>query len=258
MKIISSISGGLSSAVCTQRAIDRYGKENVICWFADTNWEDEDLYRFKDECLEKWGCEYIEYKDGRNPLEVSHDEHVIPNNSLAPCTFRLKIDPFKKFILDYPKPVTVVLGLGWEEQHRMVNPKKRYEEIEGVTVEFPLMWKPLEFLPYYQVVKNWGIEPPRLYKMGFGHNNCGGRCVKQGQSDWKRLKLNFPERFEGCKEWENSMRENETNANYAFLKVVRNGERFPLPLEEAEKMWNDKEENKPNELEDMFGCYCGF
>src|SRR5262249_38144071 len=37
----------------------------------------------------------------------------------------------------------------------------------------PLMWKPWELRPYQDVIREeWGIEPPRLYAMGFPHNNC--------------------------------------------------------------------------------------
>jgi len=259
--IVSSFSGGLASAISTERAIVRYDRDQVAVWFSDTSWEDDDLYRFRDECLKRWNIQYIEYREGRNPLEVSRDEHVIPNNFLAPCTFRLKIDPFTKFLQECAKPVTVALGLGWEEQHRMITPKKRYEAIEGVTVDYPLMWRPLEFRSYYQIVKDdWKIEPPRLYKMGFSHNNCGGRCVKQGQGDWRKLKINFPERFIKCRDWESDMRTNPVNSNYAFLKTKQGGETHPLPLTEIEKSWLDIPCGNifPNETEDMYGCFCGF
>jgi hypothetical protein len=40
-----------------------------------------------------------------------------------------------------------------------------------------------------------GIEPPRLYKMGFPHNNCGGFCVKAGQAQFAQLLKQLPERY---------------------------------------------------------------
>ena len=49
MKHIVSLSGGTASAIAGDRVINRYGKENVILWFADTSWEDEDLYRFLED-----------------------------------------------------------------------------------------------------------------------------------------------------------------------------------------------------------------
>lgn len=47
MRYIVSLSGGTASAVAAERAIVRYGRRNVLLWFADTAWEDEDLYRSK-------------------------------------------------------------------------------------------------------------------------------------------------------------------------------------------------------------------
>tara|TARA_R110000824_G_scaffold82277_6_gene206293 strand:- start:505 stop:657 length:153 start_codon:yes stop_codon:yes gene_type:complete len=46
MNHIVSLSGGISSAVAANRVIERYDKDKVTLWFADTLWEDQDLYRF--------------------------------------------------------------------------------------------------------------------------------------------------------------------------------------------------------------------
>jgi hypothetical protein len=32
-----------------------------------------------------------------------------------------------------------------------------------------------------------GVSQPRLYDMGFAHNNCGGFCVKAGQFQFRQL-----------------------------------------------------------------------
>ncbi len=56
----------------------------------------------------------------------------------------------------------------------------------GVKTAFPLICdRSLRGISYGDFAKNFGIEPPRLYKMGFKHNNCGGACVKAGISQWK-------------------------------------------------------------------------
>jgi hypothetical protein len=81
-------------------------------------------------------------------------------------------------------------------------PGKAYEAL-GYQVDYPLMWKPWKLRPYQDVIREeWGIEPPRLYAMGFPHNNCGGRCIKQGVREWLRLRYHFPERFEAMKQLE--------------------------------------------------------
>jgi len=44
-------------------------------------------------------------------------------------------------------------------------------------------------------LKREGIAPPRLYAMGFAHNNCGGFCVKAGQGHFATLLRELPERY---------------------------------------------------------------
>ena len=52
-KVICWWSGGITSAVACKLAIDLFGKENCMVIMIDTNNEDEDTYRFKNDC-EKW------------------------------------------------------------------------------------------------------------------------------------------------------------------------------------------------------------
>lgn len=196
MKHIVSLSGGVSSAMACDRVVQRYGRENVIIWFADTLWEDMDLYRFLDDCMIRWGGEMIRHIDGRNPLQVAEEKLIIPNGFRAPCSLELKIRPFRRFLRKQKKPLTIHFGLDWTEMHRFAAPKKNYESIKGVTVDFPLMWEPLETKNYFDTIENdWGIKTPQLYKYGFSHNNCGGRCVKQGIKEWNRLRVTHPDRF---------------------------------------------------------------
>lgn len=257
MKYVASLSGGVASAVATDRAITRYGRENVVIWFADTNWEDDDLYRFLYDCLGRWGGELALYRDGRTPLEVAEDKSIIPNQKIAPCSFALKVAPFKAYIEAQPKPLTVLLGLDWKETHRMDAPRRNYEAIEGVTVDYPLEWKPIEFRPYQEVVRAWGIEPPRLYRMGFPHNNCGGRCVKQGVREWQRLALNFPERFAEVRDWEQAQRaKGGARATYAIARDFKGGDVKPLTLAEIEQRAQPPDDGESQD--DMFSCMCSY
>ena len=70
MQHIVSLSGGTASAVAADRVLTRYGPENTTLWFADTSWEDEDLYRFLEDLEAYWKVTIVRYKDGRTPLEV--------------------------------------------------------------------------------------------------------------------------------------------------------------------------------------------
>ena len=257
MKHIVSLSGGSASAVAADRVIERYGSDDVTLWFADTLWEDEELYRFLHDLEARWQKEIVVYTDGRTPLEVCEDKKLIPNSLAAPCSHELKQKPFRSYIEDLPKPLTVHLGLSWDEQHRMAKPKEIYEEIDGVTVDFPLMWKPLPYMSYTLTIEEWGIDPPRLYKMGFPHNNCGGRCVRQGISEWVRLWRVMPELFQEVSDWEQNQRAiGGPRANRTIQRDRQGGESTPLTLEEI------KERQDTGQLEmfpgDSFGCFCEY
>ena len=259
MHHIVSLSGGSASAVAADRVINRYGLENTILWFADTLWEDEDLYRFLEDLEMRWEKKIIRNTDGRNPLQVAEDRKLIPSSYAAPCSYYLKQLPFRKFLQKHAKPITVHLGLDFTEEHRHAKPKEIYEQMEGVSVDFPLMWEPLPYMGYTKTIEEWGIEIPRLYKMGFPHNNCGGRCVRQGASEWIRLSKYFPERFNEVRDWEqanqipDSPRENRT-----IITTTKKGIKSPLLLGDLEK------QNETTQIDmfvtkgDSYGCFCEY
>jgi hypothetical protein len=265
MKYVVSLSGGVASAVAADRAIQRYGKENIILWFADTKWEDDDLHRFMAECSTRWGMKQETYTDGRTPLEVSEKRQLIPNSRIAPCSFVLKVEPFRAFIARIPDAVTVLLGMDWKEMHRMEAPTKAYEAM-GAEVDFPLMWKPYEFRPYQDVVRHdWGIEPPRLYRLGYPHNNCGGRCVKQGVHEWIRTLINFPTRFEEVKLWEQAQQaKGGARENRTICSETIEGKKHPLSLAELERRFlaGDYSESLSTMFEeykdDRISCFCSY
>jgi hypothetical protein len=257
MKRIVSVSGGMQSAVCADRVVHRYGAGAVSCWFADTLVEDADLYRFLADLERRWGVPIHREADGRTPLQVAEDEHIIPNQKIAPCTFRLKIDRFLAYLQGCPKPATVYLGLAWWERHRMETPKRRYEEVPGVTVDYPSLWKPVDYRPPAEVIRSWGIAPPRAYAQGYQHNNCGGACVKQGKGDWLRLLRWKPDLFHQYEAWEQGMRaKGPPFDGYAFCRDETGGEVRPVTLRELREGAEGRLELQPAlfDLDDAEGC----
>lgn len=258
MKHIVSLSGGTASAVAADRVLKRYGEENTTLWFADTSWEDEDLYRFLIDLEAYWGVTIVRYTDGRTPLEVAENQNIIPNQKIAPCSQVLKTRPFKAYIKDLPKPLTVHLGLDFTEMHRATRPKLEYEKLSGVTVDLPLLWEPVAKPPHRYTVEEWGIETPRLYKLGFPHNNCGGRCVRQGIKEWLRLKHTFPDRFTEVADWEQEQRaKGGARADYAIARDQSRGRATALPLYDIPMV---KGEQLPlgTSNEDVFSCFCSY
>lgn len=233
MMHVVSFSTGLSSALTAERVFQRFGAEDVWIVFCDTTVEDEDNYRFQEEIYARWrevyGAQnFVTLRDGRTPLEVAEDRNILPNQRRAPCTYQLKIKPFVQWLREQDEEeITIYIGFDYEEQHRCGPVSENYEKA-GFAVDFPLLWKPIEFRPYPEVCKEeWGLEPPRMYEFGYTHANCGGCCVKQGMGDWARTLIRFPERYERYEAWERWRREDARFEEYAFLRDFRGGDVTP-------------------------------
>lgn len=230
MNHIVSFSTGLSSAITTIRVLDKHPGAKIV--FMDTLFEDDDNYRFMSDFENKFGIEIIKLVEGRTPYEVFTEQHLIPNSFIAPCTHRLKVDIFRKYLLTLEGDITIYIGYDFMELHRCESTTRNYAKL-GYTVDYPLLWKPYEMRKYSDVAnQDWGIKPPRMYALGYTHANCGGRCVKQGKGDWIRTLINFPERYAEIEQWENDMRQNEVNQNYAILKTQLATGSIPITLTE--------------------------
>jgi hypothetical protein len=256
MKHIVSFSTGLSSAITSVRVLEKYPDAELV--FMDTQFEDEDNYRFMDDFENKFGVKITRIIKGRNPYEIYKSENMIPNSRISSCTRKLKIEPFRKYLKAINGEIIIYIGYDYSEVHRCEATTKNYGEL-GYAVDYPLLWKPLEHRRYSDVVRSdWGIEPPRMYQLGYTHANCGGRCVKQGQGDWIRTLINFPPRFHEIEEWERDMRKNDTNKDYAILKHQTPEGTKPLTLEELRTRY-EREHNDPVLFDMESACVvCGI
>lgn len=237
MNHVVSFSSGLSSAVTAQKVIERHPDAYIV--FMDTLVEDEDNYRFMDEWLGLFEpSNFVRLCDGRTPQQVWEDNKIIPNQKIAPCTYELKIKPFRDWLITLDGPSTVYIGFDEQEAHRCKATTKAYEGA-GYGVEYPLIdWKPLPSKSYSLICQDdWKIDPPSMYGQGFTHANCGGDCCKQGMSDWLRQAKHHPARFKNSKDWELAAR--IRCGDYAFLRDQRGGSVTPMTLEELQARWNN-------------------
>lgn len=192
---IVQFSGGIGSWAAAQRVVDEHGTDDVVLLFADTQVEDEDLYRFLDDAAAQLGVPVTVVADGRTPFEVFRDQRFLGNSRLAPCSVHLKVRPCRTWLSRNADPADSVLyiGLDWSEPHREPAITRGWAPW---TVRYP-MCEP----PYLskQDMTDWcaglGVRPPRLYELGFSHNNCGGVCVRGGQRHWAHLLQVFPDRY---------------------------------------------------------------
>lgn len=228
-----SLSGGLGSAIAAERAITKYGREQVALWFADTLVEDPSLYDFLHSLLARWGGKLYWFTDGRTPQQVWDDHKIIPNNLLASCSYALKVKAFRQFIKAMPSLPTVFIGFKPGESRRQCNTLASYAAaIPEVRVEYPLMWEPIESRPLMAVCeRELGIEPPLLYQLGYNYNNCGGCCCRSGVKSLVRTALFFPDRYAELEAWEERARsQGGARANRSIASRQRDGKKQPLTL----------------------------
>ena len=225
-------SGGMSSFFTALKVKERYGANNLKLLFTDTKMEDEDLYRFLKEGAEFIGGDLIWIADGRDPWQVFEDVKFLGNSRIDPCSRILKRELAKKWIAEhYPDPdlVTLHLGMNWDEQHRLDRSKVYWNpySVEGILTEPPALTQQ----GMQEALRELGIAPPRLYAMGFPHNNCGGFCIKAGHAQFRLLLEKMPERYAEAERKEQAMRE-LLGKDVSILKDRRGGTTKPLTLRE--------------------------
>lgn len=145
--------------------------------------------------------------EGRTPWQVFADVRYLGNSRVDPCSRTLKRDVADKWLADHcdPKETTVYVGIDWTEEHRFVgvpdaNPPRlglrERRRRDGWTYEAPMCEAPfITKAMMLDELRRLSIAPPRLYAMGFSHNNCGGFCVKAGLGHFTTLLRAMPDRY---------------------------------------------------------------
>ncbi len=253
MQYIVNLSGGLTSFEALRRTIERYGKANTVAIFADTNSEDPDLYRFLDEQERYFGINIERTKDGRTQWDVMKDEGYITLNGMAPCSNILKRERIEhQLAVTYVKGTyTRVFGYEWTEVHRM-------ERLAAAVAPDPV-WFPLNEPPYVDkchiatFLETIGIAVPRLYELGFDHNNCSALCVKAGQAHWAHVYYMLPERYAYAEAKEEEVRQH-LGKDVSILKDRRGGNVRPLTLRDFRLRLEAGNTNY--DKDDWGGCGC--
>lgn len=274
-----SASGGTGSWATANRVkVLRGSSESIRLVFSDTLIEDGDLYRFlvassadifdvdlpagwdaspsREDCLALArahlpGLTWL--IEGRDVWQVFHDKRYLGNSRIDPCSRILKRELIRGWIeATYaPEDVVVHLGIDWTESHRFERAEPQWAPYR---VTAPLCAAPyLEKADIHADLERRGIAVPRLYAMGFPHNNCGGFCVKAGQGAFKLLLEQLPARYA-----EHERREEELRAylgkDVAIMKDRRGGGMRPLTMREFRERL-EAEAIEVDEL-DLGGCGC--
>lgn len=261
---IVNVSTGLFSNEAQERTIAAHGIENTIAVMADVKGrstsehagEDADSYRFQDEVQRYFGIPIVRIVEGRDIWQAMFDARAITipvgNNRVAPCSIKLKREPIDRWIEEHytPDECVLVTGLGWDEH-------KRIRDFDAVKAPYRA-WHPMSEPPYADnctIAAKWearGIKVPALYEAGFPHGNCGGACVKAGQTSWARLYFTNKPRYIYHADKEAQFRA-EINPRVTILRDRRGGQSKPMTLYEfAERL----DRGEAYEQDDWGGCGC--
>lgn len=245
-------SGGVGSWAAARRVRERFPEDRLFALFADTAMEDEDLYRFLPEAAANVGAELVMIRDGRTPWDVFRDERFLGNSRVDPCSKILKrqaLDRWRSANLD-PADTVLYVGIDWSEEHRF---RRVRERLAPWRVEAPMCKPPyISKLDMLAALRSAGIEPPRLYGMGFSHNNCGGFCIKAGHAHFANLLRQMPERYAY-----HEQKEREIRVDLGDVSILSDrtggGPRRPLTLEAFRERI---EAGGQFDLFDLGGCGC--
>lgn len=258
IKHVVQYSGGVCSFFAAKRVIERNGPEGVVLLFADTKMEDEDLYRFLDETSEHLGLPITKIADGRTPWEVFYSERFLGNTRVDPCSKILKRNLLDKWVAEHAPDAIRYFGLDWTEDTRFNRLRDRMLNEKGIPnelIQAPMMEEPLVDKPDMLLeLRKLGIKLPRLYKLGFAHNNCGGFCIKSGQAQFRLLLQEMPERYAYHEEQEQKFRK-FLDRDVSVLRDRRGGTTKTMTLEQFRKRIQNGGEHDQHE---WGGCGCAI
>jgi len=263
VKRIVMFSGGIGSWYAAKCVAHKYGTEDLYLVFSDVKGnstnphigEDEDTYRFIKEAADNVGGTLVYLNEGRDIWELFKEQNFLGNSRIANCSKYLKQKPARKWLKENcdPEDCVIYVGIDWTEMHRLPAIVKNYlpYKAEAPLTEPPYMDKD----QMIEAARQEGLKTPRLYDLGFSHNNCGGGCVRAGQGQFKQLLQIMPERYEVWEKKEQELREH-IGKDVSILTEMVKGVKKPLTLTELRKRACDSP-SLIDEL-DIGGCGCFF
>lgn len=261
MQHVVMFSGGLGSWAAAKRVAERHGTKDMTLLFTDTLAEDPDLYRFLHEAAADIGAPLAILRDGRTPWQVYKDERFLGNSSRDPCSKILKRQPAARWLEMFyvPSDTIVYVGIDWTEIHRFddgngrgIRPRRA---AEGWTYAAPLCEPPyLTKTQMQAALAAAGIALPRLYGLGFAHNNCGGVCCKAGQGQFALLLEKLPEVYARAEAEEEAIRQFLGKDVSMMSDRTGDGKKKTLTMRRFRERVEAKKE--PIDHDDIGGCGC--
>lgn len=193
MRIVCWFSCGVPSAVAAKLAIDKFSKGSVVVCYTDTSSEHQDNGRFLSDVQEWLGVEItvLRSKKYKDINDVFQREKFLRGPRGARCTTEMKKVP--RYNFERPDDLHI---FGYTNDKR--DKKRAFDFKErnfDLKMEFPLIEVGLNRSDCMKIIRDAGIELPKMYRLGFPNNNCVG-CVKSESPDyWLNIKEHFPDVF---------------------------------------------------------------
>tara|TARA_Y100001963_G_scaffold142818_1_gene212892 strand:- start:394 stop:1137 length:744 start_codon:yes stop_codon:yes gene_type:complete len=180
---------GAASAVAGKLAVKKYKNCEIV--YCDTGGEHESNKKFLKDC-EKWigkNITILKNEKYEDHFDVFLKTRYLNGIKGARCTTELK----KNLRIKYQKPNDIhIFGYTLEE-------KNRAEKFENNNPELFVDWILIENGVSKEnclgVLWQSGIKLPKMYKLGYNHNNCIG-CCKGGMGYWNKIRKDFSEYFD--------------------------------------------------------------
>lgn len=189
-------SSGAASAVAAKLTADKYGAHHDVRLVNNPMLEeDEDNLRFLRDVQEWVGIEVEFARNSKYPnasaVERWDRRGAMAFKAGAPCTFHGKKEARQQWEA-INKPDWHVLGFTADERRR----HERFTLTERSNVLPVLIDAGLTKEDCFQVLRDAGIELPRIYSLGYPNANCIG-CVKAtSPTYWNHVRQQHPEVFE--------------------------------------------------------------
>lgn len=243
-RLVCWFSCGATSAVATKLALDKFrGHIETAVVYCDTGSEHPDNDRFIKDCERYFEHEVTILKSDKysDIWDVFDKTKYLSGVKGARCTTELK----KMVRRDYEdlENDLQVFGFDASEEGRISRFKENNPEVRCY---FPLHTHGLKKQDCLDILMDWGINLPTMYKLGYKNNNCLG-CVKGGAGYWNKIRKDFPDVF-------NRMAEQERLIGAAICRLNKNGKKINVYLDELDPEIGRYE----SELETMkCGLICG-
>lgn len=264
MRHVVMFSYGIGSWAAAKLVAQKHGTNDLVLLTADTNYEDEDTYKWGHAAAANVGGQHVVAEDGRDVWELFMDTGMIGNTRVDVCSKALKRDVADAWLKENcdPAETVVYIGIHHSEKDRF----ERWDEKEGVwrgikhryaalgwKCEAPLCETLIPYMDLHDWAEREGLWQQALYRDGFPHANCGGRCVKQGQGGWAHLLQVRPAAYLEVERKEEEFRQ-KTGKDVAILRDRRGGVTKPLPL----RVFRQRLQKLGGECDDsgFGGCSC--